>query len=189
MSPEEFLRKHEEFVARFTAPDGSVRPESAEGQAATGHTIPMSAGDHASHDVSGMDVSNMSSMSHDMPDMPMPEDTSDANAAPDHSAHRAAAAGAGGDPIDIYLLAYRFGFEPGELRLKAGQTYRFRMMASDIAHGASLNFGDGSRIIRLRPNVVSEQTITFQRPGPILVYCTVYCGPAHDMMKARILVA
>ena len=63
------------------------------------------------------------------------------------------------------------------------------MMASDVTHGASLQLGIGSRIIRLRPNVVTEQTITFNRPGPVLVYCTVFCGPAHDAMKARILVA
>jgi heme/copper-type cytochrome/quinol oxidase subunit 2 len=107
----------------------------------------------------------------------------------DPAAHGSLAGNPGAAPVDVYLLAYRFGFAPEELRLEAGRPYRFRMMASDIAHGASLNFGGGSRIIRLRPNVVSEQTITFQRPGPVLVYCTVFCGPAHDAMKARILVA
>lgn len=92
-------------------------------------------------------------------------------------------------PIDVYLLAFRFGFDPDELRLEAGRSYRFRMMASDIAHGASLQLGPASRIIRVRPNAVTDQTITFQRPGSFLVYCTVFCGPAHDAMKARIVVA
>jgi cytochrome c oxidase subunit II len=93
------------------------------------------------------------------------------------------------EPIDVYLLAYRFGFEPDDLRLEVRQPYRFRMMASDVAHGASLQLGPASRIIRLRPNVVSDQTITFTRPGEYLVYCTVYCGVAHDAMKGRIVVA
>jgi heme/copper-type cytochrome/quinol oxidase subunit 2 len=63
------------------------------------------------------------------------------------------------------------------------------MMTSDITHGASLQLGRGSRIIRLRPNLVSELTIAFNRGGPVLVYCTVFCGAAHDAMKARLLVA
>jgi heme/copper-type cytochrome/quinol oxidase subunit 2 len=63
------------------------------------------------------------------------------------------------------------------------------MMTSDIAHGASLQLGPASRIIRVRPNAVADQTITFLRPGSFLVYCTVFCGPAHDAMKARIVVA
>jgi len=93
------------------------------------------------------------------------------------------------EPLDVYLLAYRFGFDPGDLRLERGRPYRFRMMASDLAHGASLQLGPASRIIRLRPNVVNEQTITFRRPGTVLVYCTLYCGPGHDLMQGRITVA
>lgn len=193
MTPEEFLREHEDFIARFELPDGSVAPRPAEPQMAAGQTMPpMPMGDH--------DSPAMPGMSHTMPDMPTSPPEAPASAADgtdshggggsDPAAHGAPAAEAdSAAPVDVYLLAYRFGFAPEELRLEAGRAYRFRMMASDIAHGASLNFGAGSRIIRLRPNVVSEQTITFHRPGPVLVYCTVFCGPAHDAMKARILVA
>jgi len=41
-------------------------------------------------------------------------------------------------------------------------------------------------MIRLRPNVLSEQEITFTRPGSYLLYCTLYCGPGHDTMQARV---
>lgn len=138
------------------------------------------AGSNAAHD-----MSDMAAMA---PVSPAPSDHADHGTA-DQTPHATAAIDAATAPVDVYLQAYRFGFAPEELRLEAGQAYKFRMMASDITHGASLSFGQGSRIIRLRPNVVSEQTITFHKPGPILVYCTVYCGPAHDMMKARIVVA
>ena len=111
-----------------------------------------------------------------------------------HGGHGAAAEAAPAhadlaEPLDVYLLGYRFGFDPADLRLEAGRPYRFRMMASDLAHGASLQLGPASRIIRLRPNVVNEQTITFRRPGTVLVYCTLYCGPGHDLMQGRITVA
>lgn len=95
----------------------------------------------------------------------------------------------GDDAVDVYLMAQKFSYSPDVLRLKAGQPYRFRMMAEDITHGASIHLGSASRIIRLRPNVVTEQTITFTRPGEYLVYCTVYCGQAHDAMQGRIVVA
>jgi cytochrome c oxidase subunit II len=97
--------------------------------------------------------------------------------------------GAASEPVDIYLMAQKFSYSPDVLRLRVGQAYRFRMMAEDITHGASIQLGAASRIIRLRPNVVTEQTITFTKPGEYLVYCTVYCGPAHDAMQGRIIVA
>jgi len=190
MTPEEFLRKHEEFMARFQLPDGSVAPRP-EPQVGASALVP--AGDQDAHAMMDM-VPAGSNATHDMSDMaamapvsPAPSDHAGHGTA-DQAPHATAAIDATA-PVDVYLQAYRFGFTPEELRLEAGQAYKFRMMASDITHGASLSFGQGSRIIRLRPNVVSEQTITFHKPGPILVYCTVYCGPAHDMMKARIVVA
>ena len=185
MAPEEFVRRHEDFMTRFKAADGSVAPRAGEAAPAAAPAMsPMPAGEHAGHGAPPA------------PAMPHGADSATGHGAPaGHAAPGHADAGAPhgdadvGEPIDVYLLAYRFGFAPDDLRLDAGRPYRFRMMASDVTHGASLHVGIGSRIIRLRPNVVTEQTITFKRRGPILVYCTVYCGPAHDAMKGRILVA
>lgn len=93
-----------------------------------------------------------------------------------------------GSPIDVYLLASRFSYEPSVLRLDRGVAYRFRMMAADSTHGASIHLGGASRIIRLRPNAPVEQTLTFHEPGNYLAYCTVYCGAGHDSMQGRIVV-
>lgn len=93
------------------------------------------------------------------------------------------------EPVDVYLMAFQFGFTPAVLRLEAGVPYRFRMMAVDVAHGASLRLGPGARIVRLRPGILVEQEYTFRRTGEYLLYCTVYCGLAHDQMKGRIVVA
>ncbi|MFN3656888.1 MAG: hypothetical protein ACK4UO_06510 [Pseudolabrys sp.] len=172
MAPEEFLRRHEEFVARFSRPDGSIVLGGAETPAAPAETPAPAAG----HDAHG-------AAQHGALDAHQPQ-------APTDHGHGAVLANAGAtEPTDLYLLAYRFGFAPDDIRLELGKPYRLRMMSPDITHGASLQLGRGSRVIRLRPNVVSEQTITFNRPGPVLVYCTTFCGPGHDVMKARILVA
>lgn len=107
-----------------------------------------------------------------------------------HAGHGDHAAAADGEPepVDVYLMAYQFGFLPGVLRLEAGVPYRFRMMAVDVAHGASVRIGPGARIVRLRPGALVEQGLTFLEPGEHLLYCTVYCGLAHDRMQGRIIV-
>ena len=105
----------------------------------------------------------------------------------DHGAAPLANGEAG--PIDVYLMAYQFGFMPSVLRLEAGVPYRFRMMALDVAHGASLQLGRGARVVRLRPGTLVEQELTFSQPGEHLLYCTVYCGLAHDRMQGRVIVS
>lgn len=112
-----------------------------------------------------------------------------AETAHDHHAGHAPARPAAAAPVEVYLMAYQWGFAPDTLRLDAGQPYRFRMMAVDGSHGASIRLGPASRIIRLRRGALIEQELTFTRPGSYLVYCTIYCGPAHDRMTGRIVVA
>ncbi len=117
----------------------------------------------------------------------------------DHSAHAggrdlqlvpgASAMPPSNRPSDVYLLAQKWFFEPSVLRLRIGAPYRLRMMAVDASHGASIQLGYGSRIIRLRQGVVVEQELTFTRPGEYLVYCTIYCGIGHDRMSAKIVVS
>lgn len=190
MTPEEFVHNHGEFVTRFKLADGSIAPRAVPlsliANPVSGAALQMPA---RSRDLHGLLKPNAAGgeshavAGHDQPD---PRGKSVlAHGGPGASLVDSGASA----PVDVYLLAFRFGFDPDELRLQAGKPYRFRMMASDITHGASLQLGGGSRIIRLRPNVVTEQVITFNRPGSVLVYCTVFCGPAHDAMKSRILVA
>jgi cytochrome c oxidase subunit II len=103
----------------------------------------------------------------------------------DHADHDAPHA-QDGAPLDVYLAAGMWYYLPATLRLDAGRPYRFRMMALDVSHGASIQFGKGGRMVRLRPGRLSEMEITFHRKGRLLVYCTFYCGPAHDYMQATI---
>lgn len=110
------------------------------------------------------------------------------NAHEHHAGHDQAARQDDEGPLDIYLASFHFGYTPSVLRLRANVPYRFRMMALDVTHGASLQLGSGGRIVRLRPGVLVEQEVTFTRAGEYLLYCTVYCGLAHDHMKGRIIV-
>ncbi len=91
-------------------------------------------------------------------------------------------------PIDIYMMAMRYAYEPEVLRLEADLPYRFRIMSMDAIHGASVNVGFAGHIMRRPARTMAEMTMTFTEPGEYLVYCTVYCGLGHDMMKGKIIV-
>ncbi len=169
-------------------------------------TAPAGAGAHAGHGAamaSGPSADEFSRMSADfsarfqMPDgsvyprrlaaPPVPGDDPHAG----HAGHSPAApTGASAElsrsPIDVLMTAGKWYYLPNTLRLDAGQAYRFRMMALDVGHGASIQFGTGARMMRLQPGRVTETELVFQRPGRYLMHCTVYCGEAHDRMQATL---
>lgn len=121
---------------------------------------------------------------------------------PDHTGQAEGAAHGGGmaamgadaprqenQPIDVYVMASRYGYEPGVLRLQTGVPYRFRIMAVDADHGMSIRMRLASHMIRCPARTLLEREMTFQKPGELLVYCSVYCGEGHDLMQGLITVA
>lgn len=153
-----------DFIARFAKPDGSVKPQP--------DFMPAM-------DMAGMKMT---------PDEAAPSIDHEHHG-PQGSDPAATALGDHAGPVAVPMLAERWFYEPSHLLLEAGTTYRFRLLATDIPHGASIQFGHGARMIRLRPGRVTEVDLTFTRPGRYLVYCTAYCGAGHDAMQARIDVA
>ncbi|MEK0082347.1 hypothetical protein [Benzoatithermus flavus] len=160
-----FRAEAEAFIERYRLPDGSVQPPMPGG--ARLNAVMPTAG-HEGH--AGMVMPGMAPPAHDHDaghdDPPVPT----------------------GDPVDVYLLVQQWLFEPSVLRLTAGVPYRLRMLSLDVGHGASLQLGLGSRIVRLRPGLPSDLLVRFERPGEHLLYCTVYCGLGHDRMHGRIIV-
>lgn len=92
-------------------------------------------------------------------------------------------------PLDVFMLAQQWSFDPPELHLRTGIPYRFKMMAVDAAHGASLQLGRGSHIIRLPKGILVEEELVFTKPGEYLLYCTIYCGEGHQFMNGKIQVS
>jgi len=135
------------------------------------------------------------SMDHGMAGMDMEMDMN-GSAAAGHAGHTMpgmATETAGHDAMpqipDVYLLAQQWSFEPAVLRLKVNQPYRFRMMAVDAAHGASIQLGSASHVIRLPKGVAVDRQLSFTRAGSYLLYCTMYCGEGHQYMSGKIIVA
>ena len=161
MSAAEFQRRTAAFVTINTLPDGSVRP-TRQGMAKL--KAMMGEAEEAEHAHPG-----------GMPEMVM--EKPDAG----EEAHDE-------EPIEVYIAASRWSYEPAELTLETGVQYKFLMMGTDTSHGASINLGSASRMIRLRANALSENVITFTQPGEYFFYCTVYCGIGHDTMFGKIIV-
>ncbi len=91
--------------------------------------------------------------------------------------------------LEVFILAQQWSFDPPLLRLRIGIPYRFKLMAVDAAHGASLQLGRGSHIIRLPNGVLVERQLVFTEAGEYLVYCTMYCGEGHQVMNGKIQVS
>lgn len=173
-SLDEFKERLSDFIDRFGLPDGSVYPRPGmPGEIQAASRSP------ASHSASEAEM--------------RPAGSADAHGAGHGGAAEEVMAEEDhvtpAEPVDVWLLAAQFYFDPVHLRLDAGQPYRFRMMAAETAHGASIQFGQGGRMIRLRPGVMTESQMTFHEPGDYLISCTVYCGLGHDVMQGRITVA
>lgn len=88
----------------------------------------------------------------------------------------------------VYLQAVSFGYLPERLCLKSGQTYQFKVMATNVTHGAAIQMKKGSRMLRLPAGSELTKDVTFSKPGEYLVYCSSYCGIGHQFMKGQIIV-
>ena len=172
---EAFRAETERFIARYRRADGSVHPRRmAMHDASAGRTGEDAGhgghGDHAEHAGHAGQAERAGQAEHahgSAVAMAMPPD--------DHGA-----------PIEVPMITGRWYYLPAALRLDAGQDYRFRLLTMDVSHGASIQFGRGARMLRLRPGRVTEVDLRFERKGHHLVTCTVYCGAAHDVMRATI---
>ena len=156
---EEFSRMTADFAERYRMPDGSVYPRRMV-------NAPVEvAAPHAGHNMPvAVSAPTDAHAGHGGGDLPLGK----------------------GQPMDVLMTAGKWYYMPNILRLDAGQAYRFKMMAVDIAHGASIQLGQGGRMMRLQRGRITETALTFQKPGRYLMYCTVYCGEAHGVMQATL---
>ena len=180
-SVEEFSRLTTEFAERYRMPDGSVYPRRMNEQSVTAMNP------HVGHDMSAAMPADHAMPAESNPHAGHGGATAPSVAADVHAVHAGIDMPVGKDqPLDVLMTAGKWYYLPNVLRLDAGQAYRFRMMSVDIAHGASIQLGKAGRMMRLQPGRITEAALTFQKPGRYLMYCTVYCGEAHQLMQATI---
>lgn len=86
---------------------------------------------------------------------------------------------------DIYLMAYKFGFEP-VLELDAGKSYRLHVSSVDILHGLNFPLADADTL--LSPGVARVMPLEPTESGRFAMICSENCGLDHNRMKGWVIV-
>jgi cytochrome c oxidase subunit 2 len=84
------------------------------------------------------------------------------------------------------VVAMMYAFEPAELRVPAGKPVTFRITSADVTHGFQIVGTNANTMVV--PGYVSQFTTVFDRPGEYLIVCNEYCGLAHHVMSAKLIV-
>ena len=95
----------------------------------------------------------------------------------------------GAGAIEIHgQMAESGGWTPADLTAQVGQTLRLRLTSDDVMHGFAIGQSDVPAV-DVKPGVMTQVSLTFDRPGKYVFYCTRWCGPNHWRMRGTIEVA
>ena len=83
--------------------------------------------------------------------------------------------------------AFRYGFSPDPLVVRAGEKVRLLVKSRDVAHGVMIPEVDFSTDVSTDKRKSVELNAP-EQPGEYPVFCSVFCGPGHGDMKGRLLV-
>ncbi len=82
-------------------------------------------------------------------------------------------------------IAEAGGWTPADLTVPVGQPLRLRLTSDDVTHGFAIGQSD-LPALDVEPGKVIETTLTFDRPGKYVFYCTRWCGLGHWRMRGAI---
>ncbi len=81
------------------------------------------------------------------------------------------------------------GFQPGSIKVEAGETVTLRFSSPDVTHGIAIGPGLNIDLGYVDPGHVKEVTLTFDRAGTYTFYCNVWCSPNHWRMRGVVEVS
>ncbi len=86
----------------------------------------------------------------------------------------------------IKVVAKRFDYTPGEIRLKKGVPVTLELTTLDVPMGFNApDFGVRADIM---PGAVSKVSFTPDKTGTFLFHCDIFCGSGHENMEGTIIV-
>lgn len=92
----------------------------------------------------------------------------------------------GENEYEVIMIAYGFGYDPGNLEFPVGSTVHFTVTSPDVVHGFQI---PGTNVnMMILPGAVSTISHTFDKEGEYLLLCNEYCGAAHEYMSGRIMI-
>ncbi len=90
--------------------------------------------------------------------------------------------------VTVRVLAERFRFSPDEVRVRLGETVRFRLESDDTDHGFRILGTDVNRVIPKRGRGAIEVSFTPDHTGRYTFECSKVCGAGHDFMHGVLVV-
>ena len=88
--------------------------------------------------------------------------------------------------VTALVVTELYRFAPSVIRVPARTPVRFRVTSPDVIHGFQVVGTNANAVIV--PGYVSELVTTFPEPGEYLIVCNEYCGTAHHLMQATLIV-
>ena len=87
----------------------------------------------------------------------------------------------------IKVVAKKFEFVPGEIRVKRGETVTLQFTAPEVPMGFNLaDFGLRTDIV---PGKVATLHLTPDKTGSFTFLCDVFCGSGHEDMSGTLIVS
>jgi len=77
------------------------------------------------------------------------------------------------------------GWTPGNLVIGVGEPLHLRLTSDDVTHGFAIGQSD-QPAVDIKPGVMTEVTMVFDKPGKYTFYCTRWCSVNHWRMRGTI---
>lgn len=87
---------------------------------------------------------------------------------------------------DVYVVAQRFAFIPGEVVVPANSEVTFYVTSIDVVHGFQVVGTNVNTMVI--PGEISTITVEFDEPGEYGIICNEYCGEGHHDMESQLRV-
>ncbi|MFB6361633.1 MAG: cytochrome C oxidase subunit II [Halobacteriales archaeon] len=89
------------------------------------------------------------------------------------------------DGSDVYIGAFRYGWDGLPFVLEAGREYQFHLGSYDVQHGFSVRQEDTlskQMTLQVLPGYEWILDMSFDEPGTYHVVCNEFCGEGHRTM-------
>jgi cytochrome c oxidase subunit II len=87
---------------------------------------------------------------------------------------------------EIKVTAFKYGYNPGIIILKKGETVKLVATSKDVEHGFAIKEYGINEVLKKGED--KEIKFVADKAGEFEIVCSVYCGPGHERMKGRLIV-
>ncbi len=86
----------------------------------------------------------------------------------------------------INVKAFRYGFDPNPIVVNQGDKVQVDVQSTDVEHGFAIH--DYNVDLTVPAGEIRSVVFTADTKGVFDIECSVFCGPGHSHMKAKLVV-